>query len=88
MAIDTLAYVKELESAGVDRATAEAHVVAFARDALPDVTTKADLALLGAWVETKLANLTDDLSWRFFGMLIAVTALMNGVLFALLRVVH
>ena len=86
MAIDTLAY--ELEAAGVDRTTAEAHVVALAKHALPDVATKGDLALMRAKLQTDMAKLSNELIWRFFAILLAVTALMNGILFALLRLVH
>ena len=50
MTVDTLAYVKELEAGGVDRATAETVVTAFAKIALPVLATKADLERL----ETKL----------------------------------
>ena len=84
MAIDTLAYVKEPEAAGVDRATAEAQVVALAKPALPDVATKADLALLEAKFDAKLAKFANDLTWRMIG----IVALMNGIPFALLRLVH
>jgi hypothetical protein len=45
MAIDTLAYVKELEAAGVPRDQAEAQVRALAQHALPDLVTKDDLKL-------------------------------------------
>ena len=84
MAIDTLAYVKEWEAAGVDRATAEAHVVALAKHALPDVATKGDLALMRAELQTDVAKLSNEITWRMIG----ITALMNGILFALLRLVH
>lgn len=43
MAIDTLAYTKHLEAAGVDRKTAEAHATGMARHIVPDLATKADL---------------------------------------------
>ena len=42
-AIDTLAYVKTLEAAGVDRCNAEAQVEAMTRHVLPDLVTKTDL---------------------------------------------
>jgi len=41
--IDTLAYVKALEAAGVDRPVAEAQAVALVQHVLPDLATKADL---------------------------------------------
>jgi hypothetical protein len=43
MAIDTLAYVKSLEAAGVERHAAEAHAEALTRHVLPDLATKADI---------------------------------------------
>src|SRR5207302_6251155 len=69
MAIDTHAYVKELETAGVDRATAEAHVKALTDHALPDVATKADLNLLEA-------RLTAQLTIRFGSMIAVATAVL------------
>jgi hypothetical protein len=44
MAIDTLAYVKALEAAGVPRAQAEAQVAALAQHALSDLATEHDIA--------------------------------------------
>ena len=84
MSIDTLEIAKRLEGAGFSEAQAEAltHVLRDQRDLdLAQVATKADLSVLRA-------ELTSDLTWRFFGMLLGVTALMNGILFALLRLVH
>jgi hypothetical protein len=43
MAIDTLAYVKELEAAGLDRKLAEAHAAALRDKILPELATKHDL---------------------------------------------
>ena len=43
MAIDTLAYVKELEAAGLDRKLAEAHAAALRDRILPELATKQDL---------------------------------------------
>jgi hypothetical protein len=43
MAIDTLAYVKELEAAGLDRKLAEAHAAAFRDKILPELATKQEL---------------------------------------------
>jgi hypothetical protein len=43
MAVDTLAYTKHLEGAGIERKIAEAHVEAINRHILPDLTTKQDL---------------------------------------------
>ena len=43
MAIDTLAYVKSLEAAGVDRRAAEAHAEALTHHVFPDLATKGDI---------------------------------------------
>lgn len=77
MAIDTLAFTKHLEGAGVQRPEAEAHAEALTRHILPDIATKADLE-----------QLKHDLTVRFFGLMLGVSGLMNGILFALLRSVH
>jgi len=92
MAIDTLAYCKALEAAGVDRRTAEAQAQAMVNHFLPDLVTKADLSA----VETRLEHAIQlaversehRLTVRFFGMMLGVNGLMNGILFALLRFVH
>ena len=63
MAIDTLAYVKELEAAGVPRDQAEAQVRALAQHALPDLATKDDLRI--ALTELKAAAESADLAERF-----------------------
>jgi hypothetical protein len=46
MSIDTLAYVKALEGAGVDRTLAEAHLKAMTDAVIPALATKADLRAL------------------------------------------
>jgi hypothetical protein len=43
MAIDTLAYVKSLEAAGVDRRAPEAHAEALTHHVFPDLATKDDI---------------------------------------------
>ena len=92
MTIDTLAYAKELESAGVERQAAEAHAEALTHHVLPDLVTKADLAATRAELEhaIKLAIVESEhrLTIRVFGMVLGVVGVMNAVLFALLRVVH
>jgi hypothetical protein len=94
MAIDTLAFVKALEAAGVPRAQAEAQVAALAQHVLSDLATtddiggvKADIAGLRAEMATKadLAELKYELTWRLFSLMLGVVGLMNGVLFILLR---
>ena|SRR5665213_630503 len=51
MSIDTLAYSKTLEGAGLDRKSAEAHAEALTQHILPDLLTKADLATAKADIE-------------------------------------
>jgi hypothetical protein len=55
MVIDTLAYTKKLEAAGVERRAAEAHaeamVEALGEHVLPDLATKADIAAVRADIE-------------------------------------
>jgi hypothetical protein len=124
MAIDTLAFVKVLEAAGVPREQAEAQVTALATHALADLATtddlaevkdevakvrdevaevrddiaalraematKAETAALRAEMATKadLAEMKYELTWRLFGLMLGVSGLMNGILFALLRLTH
>jgi vacuolar-type H+-ATPase subunit C/Vma6 len=117
MAIDTLAFVKVLEAAGVPREQAEAQVVALAQHALADLATKddvdevrEDIAALRSEVATKteattvkseiaalrtematkadLAEMKYELTWRLFGLMLGISGLMNGILFALLRLTH
>jgi hypothetical protein len=81
MTIDTLAYTKALEAAGVDREVAEAQAEALIKYVLPELVTKADL-------EQAIDRFEHRLTVRFFGMTLGVVGMMNGVLFALLRVVR
>ncbi|HEY1261178.1 MAG TPA: hypothetical protein VGF34_18155 [Stellaceae bacterium] len=81
MTIDTLAYTKALEAAGVERRVAEAQAEALINHVLPDLVTKADL-------EQAIERLEHRLTVRFFGLMLGVNGLMNGILFALLRFVH
>ena len=46
MAFDTLAYVKRLETAGIDRREAEAHAEAINETLRPDIATRTDLDAL------------------------------------------
>jgi hypothetical protein len=78
---DTLAYTKALEAAGVDRRAAEAQAEALVNHVLPDLVTKADL-------DQAIERLEHRLTVRFFGLMLGVNGLMNGILFALLRFVH
>ncbi len=92
MTIDTRADAKELEAAGVERQAAEAHAEALTHHVLPDLITKADLAVTKTDLEQtiKLAIVESEhrLTVRVFGMVLGVVGVMNAVLFALRRVVH
>jgi hypothetical protein len=88
MAIDTLAYCKALEAAGVDRRAAEAQAEALINHVLPDLVTKADLLATKVELEQAMERLEHRLTVRFFGLMLGVNGLMNGILFALLRFVH
>ena len=81
MTIDILAYSKALEAAGVERRAAEAQAEALVKHVLPDLVTKADL-------EQAVERLEHRLTLRFFGLMLGVNGLMNGILFALLRFVR
>ena len=50
--IDTLAYVEELEGAGIDRATASAHAKAMTHRILPQLATRADIDRLEREIKT------------------------------------
>ena len=64
MAIDTLAYVKALEAAGVERHVAEAHAEALAKFAFPDLATTAELNREIAAVRSDLRELEQRLTAR------------------------
>ena len=81
MTVDTLAYMKALEAAGVDRNAAEAQAGARARYVLPELVTKGDL-------DIGLERLEHRLTFRFFGMLLGVVGVMDAILFGLLRFGH
>jgi hypothetical protein len=81
MAIDTLAYAKALEAAGLSREAAEAQVRAFAEHVLPEIVTP-------TYLDQRLEQLEHRLTVRMFGFMLAINGLMNGILFALLRFVH
>jgi hypothetical protein len=99
MAIDTLAYVKTLEAAGVDRRAAEAHAEALTGHVLPDVATKADIDQLRQAMRADIHQLRQatradleqmkhELTVRVFGLVLGIVGAMNAVLFALLRAVR
>jgi hypothetical protein len=88
MAIDPLAYCKALEAAGVDRRAAKAQAEALINHVLPDLVTKADLLATKVELEQAMERSEHRLTVRFFGLMLGVNGLMNGILFALLRFVH
>ena len=88
MAVDTLAYTKALEAAGVDRKAAEAHVEALTKHVFPALATKGDLDALEIRLERAIERSAHQLTVRLFGLMLGVVGLMNAILFALLRVVH
>lgn len=103
MAIDTLAYVKSLEAAGVERRAAEAHAEALSRHFVSDVATKADLEsgltalehrldLKMEQLEHRLIQRMDrlghELTVRMVTFTLAIVGLLDAVLFTLLRFVH
>src|SRR5258708_39691040 len=69
MAIDTLAYVKSLEAAGVDRRAAEAHAEALTQHIFPELATKDDIkaefAALRAELNAEFAALRAETNARF-----------------------
>jgi len=88
MTIDTLAYTKALEAAGVDRQAAEAQAEALVNHVLPDLVTKADLAATKADLEQTMERIEHRLTVRVFGIVLGIGGVMDSILFALLRVVH
>ena len=85
MAIDTLAYVKALEAAGVERKTAEAQVEALSRHILPDLATKSDIQGLKSEIDGVKSDLraletkVTVLMWAV-GANVALTIAILGVL--------
>jgi hypothetical protein len=92
MTIDTLAYAKALEAAGVERQAAEAHAEAVTHHVLPDLVAKTDLERAVERLEHRIDQAVEQsehrLTVRFFGMTLGIVGVMNAILFALLRVVH
>jgi hypothetical protein len=84
MTIDTLAYSKALEAAGVDRNAAEAQAEALAKYALPELVTKGDLAA----TKTDLEHTIERVEHRLTLRLIGIVGASDAALFALLRFVH
>jgi hypothetical protein len=72
MTIDTLAYAKHLEGAGIDRRAAEAHAEAMAHHVFPQLASKADLE-----------KAVSDLTLRLIVTMVAVAGLAIAVTKAL-----
>ena len=91
MALDTLAYTKHLESAGVARAQAEAHAEALRLHITPELATNEAVTRLELKIDASEARLRADVQeavatlhgygLRLLGLGVAAMAL----LFALLR---
>lgn len=64
MAIDTLAYVKALEGAGVDRRVAEAHLKAMQDGVIIDLVTKRDLAAFEHRIDQRFTAVETRLDQR------------------------
>ena len=92
MTIDTLAYAKALEAAGVERQAAEAHAEALTHHVLPDLVAKTDIERAVERLEHRIDQAVEQsehrLTVQFFGMTVGIAGVMNAILFALLRVVH
>jgi len=84
MTVDTLAYSKHLEAAGVDRQAAEAQAEALTKYVLPDLVTKADLAATKVELEQAIERSEHRLTLRVIG----IVGAFNAALFALLRFAH
>jgi hypothetical protein len=84
MSIDTLAYSKHLEAAGVNRQAAEAQAEALTKYVLPDLVTKADLAATKLELEQAIERSEHRLTMRLIG----IVGAFDAALFALLRFVH
>jgi DnaJ-domain-containing protein 1 len=84
MTVDTLAYSKHLEAAGIDRQAAEAQAEALTKYVLPDLVTKADLAATKTELEQAIERSEHRLTLRVIG----IVGAFNAALFALLRFVH
>lgn len=79
MTVDTLAYAKHLEGAGIDRRAAEAHAEAMAHHVFPQLASKADLEKAVAVLEKAVS----DITLRLIVTMIAVAGLAIAVTRAL-----
>jgi hypothetical protein len=90
MAIDTLAYAKHLEAAGVGREQAEAHAEALNQHIFPDLATKQELDSLRADMKAEFAVTRSDLQKSIYQaqlQSVALIGVMLGILFALIKLV-
>ena len=76
MTIDTLAYTKHLEQAGVERAQAEAFAEALHQFVMPPLATKADLAA----VEHRLLAALHTTEIRSLGVIAAMLSLSVAII--------
>ena len=68
MTIDTLAYVKSLEAAGVDPGAAEAHAEALTHHIFPDLATKDDIKAEFDALRAEMHRQLVDINGRFAGI--------------------
>lgn len=82
VAIDTLAYVRHLENAGVPRAQAEAHAEAAAAFAANELATKRDLLEVETRLRSEIRELDPRLSARIDQLEFRMTIKLGGMLVA------
>lgn len=80
MTIDTLAYTKHLEQAGVERAQAEAFAEALHRFVLPDLATKTDLTMGLDSLEHRLLAAMHTTEIRSLGVIAAMLSLAVAII--------
>ena len=90
MALDTLAYTKHLESAGIARAQAEAHAEALRLHIVPDLAAREDITRLELKIEASEARLIAEIQkavttlhgygLRLLGIGVAALALFAAIL--------
>lgn len=79
MTIDTLAYAKHLEGAGIDRASAEAHAQAMVQHVFPQLFTQAEGNAMKSEILREIERAQHPLTVRLFGMLLGFTGLAIAV---------
>ena len=72
---DSLRYAKRLTKAGVAPEQAEAMADALAVEFVPNLVTKADLALSVSKLESSMAALESRLTWRLLGGVAVIVGL-------------